>query len=104
MKDSTEEIVKTFFDHEEHLKQLYDEQITQFVSSGSYFLSILNSNNMICLKFQKKSYRSKDLPYMVALDIVNERQLEAMAAFAESRLPNNIEESNVRSYFFCTVI
>lgn len=32
MKDSTEEILKTFFDHEFMLKQLYNEQVTQFVS------------------------------------------------------------------------
>lgn len=32
MMDTTEDILKTFFDHEDQLKQLYDEQIIQFVS------------------------------------------------------------------------
>lgn len=32
MVDTTEDILKTFFDHEDQLKQLYDEQIIQIVS------------------------------------------------------------------------
>lgn len=33
MKDTTEEILKTFFDHEDQLKRLYDEHIKFLVSS-----------------------------------------------------------------------
>lgn len=36
MMDSTEEILKTFFDHECQLKRIYDEQIVLSVSSVSY--------------------------------------------------------------------
>lgn len=52
---------------------------------------------MIWIEFQKRNYRPNDLPHMIELDIVNERQLQAMAVFAEKNLCNNLEEEiNVR--------
>lgn len=48
--------------------------------------------------FQKRSYRPKDIPPYIALDIVNEAQFQAMATFAEMQLVQNLEEeTNVYS-------
>lgn len=53
MNDTTEEILRTFFDHEEQLKRLYDEQIIQLVRFPLLFLYFLRTMRFyIGLKFR----------------------------------------------------
>lgn len=60
MKDSIDDILLTFFDHQEELKELYNEQISQLVS---FVLEVLVSYNFSLL-FQIKSFQSSYYTYL----------------------------------------
>lgn len=95
MNLSIEDILQTFSDHEDQLSRVYSEHIKELVKR-SFRFNIHRSHKLKEIHFQKRNYVSKDLTALIALDIVSENQLQAMANFVELKFVKDLaDEHNV---------